>query len=70
MSAALGDLELAAARRRPARQLVLRVDFESNGTRWAAIGGGATVREAIRAARGSLPAGSWTPVAWNDLYGD
>jgi xanthine/CO dehydrogenase XdhC/CoxF family maturation factor len=68
--AALVDLELAAARRRPIRQVVLRVDFESNGRRWAAIGGGATVRDAIAAARESLPDGTWTAVSWNDLYGD
>jgi hypothetical protein len=70
MIAALVDLELAAGRHRPVRRFVLRVDFESAGRRWAAIGGGTTVREAIAAAREALPAGSWTPVAWNDLYGE
>jgi hypothetical protein len=53
-------------------QRVLAVEFRSaGGERWHGVGGGATVAEAIRDARESLPEdASWEPVGWNDLYGD
>jgi hypothetical protein len=52
--------------------LVLAVDFESDGgRRWAAIGGGPTVEDAIAFARESLPGGcGWRVVGWDHLYGD
>jgi hypothetical protein len=50
---------------------LLNVDFESpDGRDWTAIGGGESVAEAIAAARGSLPEGSWSVARWNHLYGD
>ena len=50
---------------------LLNVDFESpGGGDWSAIGGGESVAEAIAAARGSLPDGSWSVARWNHLYGD
>jgi len=50
---------------------LLNVDFESpDGGDWSAIGGGESVAEAIAAARGSLPNGSWSVARWNHLYGD
>lgn len=58
---------------KPARfnAYLLNVDFESRyGDEWSAIGGGESIAEAIAAARGSLPAGSWSVARWNHLYGD
>jgi hypothetical protein len=72
MIASVSQLDRGATRcRSRSRQLVLAVEFESpNGARWSAIGGGSTVAEALGSAGEALPAGRWTPVAWNDLYGD
>ena len=57
---------------RPGGVLVLSVAFESpDGRTWDAIGGGATVVEAIAWARESCPDGTrWDVGGWNDLYGD
>jgi hypothetical protein len=51
---------------------LLNVDFASAaGDEWSAIGGGASIPEAITAARDALPAGlDWELVRWNHLYGD
>jgi hypothetical protein len=50
---------------------LLNVTFEAaEGTRRSAIGGGESVPEAIAAAREELPAGTWTLVRWNPLYGE
>jgi len=70
MSAAA--LELDALTGYPATQYVMRVDFGApDGRRWSALGGGATLEDAIGFARDSCPAGAaWEPVKWNDLYGD
>src|SRR5215211_5319315 len=53
-------------------QPILAVWFRSpDGRSWSAIGGGATVAEAINFARESCPDdATWHPVSWNDLYGD
>jgi len=53
-------------------QHVLRVEFRSpGGRRWHAIGGGASVAEAIVFARESCPDdASWDLVGWSDLYGE
>lgn len=53
-------------------QRILSVEFRSiDGRRWSAIGGGATVSEAILYARESCPEDTtWDAVGWNDLYGD
>lgn len=50
---------------------LLRVTFAApGGERRAAIGGGASVAQAISAARDELPLGRvWTLVRWNYLYG-
>ena len=55
-----------------AEQRILAVPFRSlDGRRWQAIGGGATVAEAITCAVESCPDDTtWHPVSWNDLYGD
>jgi len=70
MSAAA--LELDALTGYPADQYVIRVDFEApDGRRWATLGGGATIADAIGFARQSCPSGiAWEPVDWNHLYGD
>jgi hypothetical protein len=53
-------------------QRILAVEFRSaDGRRWNAIGGGATVAEAIIYARESCPDDEpWDAVSWNDLYGE
>ena len=53
-------------------QHILNVDFRSpDGRRWQAIGGGASIAEAIRFAREACPDNiRWDPVGWDDLYGD
>ena len=53
-------------------QVVIDVQFEgTGGERWSAIGGGASLAEAIRFARDSSPAGlDSTLVGWNELYGE
>jgi hypothetical protein len=78
---------IAAAQTRPVRngklyrrptsrpvvgQRILAVEFVSlDGRTWTAIGGGATLTEAIASARESCPDNtSWQPRDWNDLYGD
>jgi hypothetical protein len=68
-----------AAHRRPSAhstpkrpQVVLLVELcEPNGGRWEAIGGGATVAEAIEFALASAPADrKWKPVSWTEPYSD
>jgi hypothetical protein len=50
---------------------LLNVTFEApGGVRLSAIGGGESVPEAIATAREELPAGTWTLVRWNPLYGE
>ncbi|HXV34146.1 MAG TPA: hypothetical protein VD695_01885 [Gaiellaceae bacterium] len=50
---------------------LLNVTFEApQGVRRSAIGGGESVPEAIATAREELPAGTWTLVRWNPLYGE
>jgi hypothetical protein len=53
-------------------QRILAVEsHSSDGPRWSAIGGGATVADAIVYARESCPEDTtWDAVGWNDLYGD
>lgn len=53
-------------------QHILAVEFHSpDGRTWNAVGGGATVAEAILYARGSCPAGPiWNVFSWDELYGD
>jgi hypothetical protein len=42
-----------------------------DGAEWEAVGGGATVNEALAFAVASAPAGrDWRPVYWHELYGD
>jgi len=42
-----------------------------DGAEWQALGGGATVNEALAFAVASAPAGrNWRPVYWHELYGD
>jgi hypothetical protein len=43
-----------------------------DGAKWEAVGGGATVNEALAFAVASAPAGGrkWRPVYWHELYGD
>jgi hypothetical protein len=70
MNATFALRELAAVPAGPACR-VLSVEFRSiAGRRWTATGGGATVRQAIASARQALPAGTWVPVGWSDLYGE
>jgi hypothetical protein len=54
------------------RQVVLSVEFEAgDGTRFRAVGGGATWSEAIAFARESTPDGRyWRAIRITDLYGD
>jgi hypothetical protein len=41
------------------------------GAEWRAVGGGATVAEALEFAVASAPDGRyWRPVGWRELYGD
>ena len=51
---------------------VLRVKLAGPaGERWAAVGGGSTVDDALAFALASAPADTaWRVVAWSDLYGD
>jgi xanthine/CO dehydrogenase XdhC/CoxF family maturation factor len=53
-------------------QRVVAVEFRSrDGRSCTAIGGGATLLEAIDWARGCCPdAPAWEAVGWNDLYGE
>jgi hypothetical protein len=55
-----------------AEQRILAVWFRSpDGRSWRAIGGGATVAEAISSAREACPDHTtWDAFGWNDLYGD
>jgi hypothetical protein len=49
---------------------VLEVTLRNDaGNEWRAIGGGATLDDALAFAVESAPQGRWTPVAWQDLYG-
>jgi hypothetical protein len=71
MNAHAIDFEATAPRLRQVQQQVLLVKFKSvAGLRWAAVGGGATVAEAIESAREGLPGGTWIAVSWDDLYGE
>jgi hypothetical protein len=56
----------------PPESRILTVEFRSpEGLDWKAIGGGATVAEAISFARESCPGDTtWNAVSLNDLYGD
>jgi hypothetical protein len=65
-------LEPGSLTHRGAGQYVLRVDFVGpGGRRWSALGGGATLAEAIGFARDSSPSGvAWELVGWRDVYGD
>jgi hypothetical protein len=57
-------------RRRQAEQRILAVTFRTpDGRRWSAIGGGATVDDAIGSARETC-SDAWAAVAWDDLYGE
>ena len=50
---------------------LLNVTFEAaDGERRSAIGGGASIPDAIAAARSELPDGNWTLIRWNPLYGE
>jgi hypothetical protein len=53
-------------------QVVVSVDFRGpKGQRWNAIGGGATLLEALTYARAAAPEGvAWVAVRWTDVYGD
>ena len=57
---------------RPAGRHVFEVTLlAADGAEWHAIGGGATVNEALAFAVASAPAGrNWRPVHWLELYGD
>lgn len=64
-----------AARRWRARCSPLRLAvtlLADDGAKWEAVGGGATVNEALAFAVASAPAGGrkWRPVYWHELYGD
>ena len=54
------------------RQYVLTVEFESNsGERWSAVGGGASIGDAIAFARESAPDDRyWRAIKLTDVYGD
>jgi hypothetical protein len=50
---------------------LLNVTFEAaDGERRSAIGGGASIPDAIATARAELPEGIWTLTRWNPLYGE
>ena len=53
-------------------QVILAFEFRStDGWSWSAIGGGATVAEALDWARECCPDDtSWELLRWEDLYGD
>ena len=59
-------------RRPQPSQVVLSVELVNDwGERWTAIGGGATVAQALAFAQESAPEGPvWKPLEWNDLLGD
>jgi hypothetical protein len=59
-------------RSRPASRYVFEVTLlAADGAEWLAIGGGATVNEALAFAVASAPPGrNWRPVHWLELYGD
>jgi hypothetical protein len=67
-----GKLYRLPTSRRAPEQRILAVEFVSlDGRTWTAIGGGATVADAIAYARESCPDDtSWHPRNWNNLYGD
>jgi hypothetical protein len=45
--------------------------LDAAGAQWHALGGGATVNEALAFAVASAPPGrNWRPVHWLELYGD
>ena len=45
--------------------------LDADGAQWHALGGGATVNEALAFAVASAPPGhKWRPVHWLELYGD
>jgi hypothetical protein len=54
------------------RQVVVSVELEAaGGRRWQAIGGGASLSDALAFARESAPGGrAWRVVRVTDLYGD
>jgi hypothetical protein len=58
--------------RAAAEQRILAVVFHSSDRRsWKAIGSGDTVAAAITDARHGCPDGTtWSPLSWNDLYGE
>ena len=60
------------SRRERNRRHVFEVTLlDAGGAEWHAIGGGATVNEALAFAVASAPPGrSWRPVHWLELYGD
>ena len=70
-TASVYDLETAPLQS-ISRQYVLTVEFESNsGERWSAVGGGASVGDAIAFARESAPADRyWRVIKLTDVYGD
>lgn len=70
--AARGNPVRLAALPAPAEQRILAVAFRSpDGRRWSAIGGGATLDDAIGFAHESCPDDTtWAAVAWDDLYGE
>jgi hypothetical protein len=59
-------------RTRSGGQEIRRLDFEAaGGRRWSAIGGGASLAEAVAFARESLPLGvEWRLVRSAPLFGD
>lgn len=69
-----GNGKLTALPTAPAapEQRVFSAEFRSpEGRHWHAIGGGATVAEAIVFARESYPDdATWDAVSWDDLYDD
>jgi hypothetical protein len=58
-------------RRTSSSPYVLSVTLRDDaGEEWRAVGGGATLADALAFAGSSAPSGRrWTPVAWEDLYG-
>ncbi len=51
--------------------MVILVHFVAGGDRaWSAIGGGATIHDAVDYARASCPPGiAWRVAGWDELYG-
>ena len=70
----MNDVAAIHEHARPAsqRQHVLSVELEAGGgRRWHAVGGGASLEDAIAFARASAPDGHyWRVVRVADLYGD